>query len=154
MIQRGIRVLGVGAIILALASLFSVPAGVRTVGVRVILPGSGIPGWLGFEVSTDLSFGIGSASFFLTSSGKTLIIGNLDLRLGEGEAALTAFLRLSAGLAYFDSSRLFPSLFAGGGVSYWLSSLEPLAFGFAGELLYPIALPFPMFTLSGGWRLP
>jgi hypothetical protein len=110
-----------------------------------------MPFLLGIEASTDLPFGVGSCSFFLSGDGKTLITLSGDVRLTSETATGETFLRLTTGLFYFDSSRILPTLVLGGGVSYEIPLGSFVALSLAGEFLYPLAFPLPMLGLSGRW---
>jgi len=128
--------------------------GLRSVGLRVILPFTGIPISIGAEVVTEASFGGLSLSLFLSPRGGTLLLGSAEIALTGDPEAASAFLRLTTGLSYFDSSRLLPSLLFGGGVSVLFTAAEPFTFAMAAETIYPLAFPIPMLTLSGAWSLP
>jgi len=122
--------------------------GLRSIGLRLALSWSDTPIWLGIEASTDLEWTILSAALFITPDGKTLFTSHFDIPLQEGAAA---FLRVTAGFYYFDSTQPFPYPLAGIGLSYLPVSSRPLYVGFAGEFIYPLAFPLPMFSISGGW---
>jgi hypothetical protein len=103
---------------------------------------------LGIEASTDVSWSVLSAALFITPGGKTLFTGHIDIPLEEGAAV---FFRLTAGLYYFEPSQPFPYLLGGAGLAYTLLSASPICAGFAGEFIYPLAFPLPVFSISGGW---
>ncbi len=147
------RFLAIGFVFLGLGSASLACFGLRSVGVRVVLPLGGAPLMFGVEASTDLAFGIGSASFFLTSSGKALITLSGDVRLAEPGEGGEAFVRATAGLYYFDTTRFLPSLLIGCGIAYRLPVSSYLELSVAGEFLYPIAFPAPMVSLAGRWTL-
>jgi len=151
MMRRLARASGILLLLIAFASCGSTAAGLRSVGLRVILPFGELPALIGLDVSTGLSFGLASATLFLSRGGRTLVTASVDIALvDQGET----FVRLTTGFYYFERNRLLPSLLIGGGLSYKESSLHPLDIGIAGEFLYPISFPFPMFSLTGGWMLP
>ena len=102
----------------------------------------------------DASYGGLSFSLFLSPAGGTLLLGSADIGLTSNSDAANTFLRLTSGLSYFDPSRRLPSLLFGVGTSILFTAMEPFVFGFAGELIYSLAFPMPMFTLSGAWLLP
>jgi len=129
-------------------------AGIRSVGLRLILPATGIPLVVGAEVVTDVSLGELSISLFLSPAGGSLLLGSVDVALTGDPSAARAFLRLTTGLAYFDASRRFPSFLVGAGTSARLSVAESFLFGLTGELIYPIAFPIPLITVAGAWALP
>jgi len=124
------------------------PQGLRSIGLRLTLSWSETPIWLGIEASTDLSWTILSAALFITPDGKTLFTGQFDIPLQE-EAIV--FLRVTAGFYYFEPRQPFPYPLAGVGLSYLLLSASPIYVGFAGEFIYPLSFPKPIFSISGGW---
>lgn len=139
--KRGtVQAVGILVIIIASTYLPAISAEIRSVGLRLILPWSGTPLSLGAEVVTDAAFGCLSFPLFLSPAG-------------EPNAA-NVFLRLTTGLSYFNSARRFPSILAGAGTSVRLLAADPFTVGFAGELIYSLAFPMPMFTLLGAWPLP
>ena len=129
-------------------------ADIRSVGLRFILPFGGLPVFLGAEVVADVPFGDLSISLFLSPTGETLLLGSADLALTREPTEDSAFLRVTAGLSYFDPSRQLPTLLVGGGTIVRFSAAESLLLGLSAELVYPIAFPVPMLTLSGAWELP
>lgn len=141
-------------LIIASACLPASSSGIRSVGLRLIFPFTGIPLALGAEVVTDISFGRLSISLFLSPAGGTLLLGSMDIALTGDLDTANAFLRLTTGLSYFDPSRRLPTFLFGVGTSVLSTAVDPFAFGFAGELIYPLAFPVPMLTLSGAWSLP
>jgi len=152
--HRAVQAIIVLVLIVASTGLLTMSAGIRSVGLRLILPWSGIPLSLGAELVADVEFGGLSFSLFLSPAGGTLLLGSADIALVSDPNAANAFLRLTTGLSYFDPSRRLPSFLFGVGTSASFTAMEPFAFGFAGELIYPLAFPMPMFTLSGAWSLP
>jgi len=78
----------------------------------------------------------------------------VDVALTGDPDEANAFLRLTTGLSYFDRSRRLPSILLGAGASVLFSAAEPFHIGFTAELVYPLAFPMPMFSLSGAWALP
>ena len=152
--MKRIVVLAVSLLVLSLSMTAFASTGIRSVGVRLILPFTGVPLYLGGEVVTEAAFGDLSFSLFLSSDGGTLLLGSADVALAGDADSATAFLRLSTGLAYFDPSRLLPTLLVGAGTSVRFDAADPLVLSMTGELLYPLAFPIPMLTVSGGWALP
>lgn len=126
----------------------------RSVGIRVVAPLGDLPFLVGAEVVASMPFGRGVASFFLSASGKTLITLSADVQLAEPAGRSETFLRLTAGLSYFDSARVLPSLAFGAGAVFTQALVDPFRVALAGEFLYPLAFPLPMVTLSGAWELP
>jgi len=128
--------------------------GLRSVGLRVILPFTGIPISVGAEVVAEASFGGLSFSLFLSPRVGTLLLGSAEIVLAGDPEGASAFLRLTTGLSYFDPSRRLPTLLFGGGMSVLFTAAEPFALGMAVEAIYPLLFPIPMFILSGAWTLP
>jgi len=127
---------------------------VRSVALRIVLPWTGLPLLIGVEASTELAFGLGTASFFLTTDGRALITLGGNVALTESEERGMTYLRLTTGLAYFDTQAYGPDVVFGLGLAYEFRVLDAVAIGFASEFLYPIAFPVPMFSASAGWILP
>jgi len=153
--KRGtVHAVGILVIIIASTCLPATSAEIRSVGSRLILPWSGTPLSLGAEVVTDAASGYLSFPLFLSPAGGTLLLGGADIGLTGDPNAANAFLRLTTGLSYFDPSRRPPSFLFGVGTSVLFAAMEPFVFGFAGELIYSLAFPVPMFALSGAWSLP
>jgi hypothetical protein len=146
-IVRAVAVLGI-ALGLALATSAS---GLRTLGVRLIVPLGGMPVLFGIEASTELSFGVGTGAFLLSGDGKTLITLSADVRLSSTSETGSTYLRFTGGIFYFDPSRMLPSLVVGGGLTYELTLGSSIGLGISGEFLYPLAFPVPMLGLSARW---
>lgn len=149
-----VRAIAVGLLVVAITGLPVSSLGLRSVGLRLILPFTGIPLSIGAEIVTDASFGRLSISLFLSPAGGTLLLGSADVALTGDPETANAFLRMTTGLSYFDLTRRLPTLLFGGGVSVLFTAAESLVFGLSGEAVYPLAFPVPMLTLSGGWLLP
>jgi len=147
-------VLVLAALTLVGASLAVHAEGIRSVGLRLIVPFAGIPVSVGAEVTVDARFGAASFSLFLSAAGGTLLLGSADVALTANPAEASGFLRITTGLSYFDPSRRLPSVLFGFGTSVSFSAAEPFLLGLTGELLYPVAFPVPMLTVSGGWAIP
>jgi hypothetical protein len=146
------RVIRMGCCAVFLIWLACLPVwceGLRSLGLRLSLSWGATPVWLGIEASTDLPWAILSGSLFLTADGKTLFTAHVDVPLQEDSST---FLRATAGLYYFQSTQLLPYPLVGAGVSYQLVLASPFYVGFAGEFIYPLAFPLPMFSISGGWQ--
>jgi len=127
---------------------------VRSVGLRIVAPWAGMPTLVGVQVNTDLGFGLGTASFFLSTLGEGVATIGTDIALTEPAGQTMAYLRLLTGFYYFDLSAFAPSLLFGGGMAFESNMLDPILFGLAAEFIYPIALPIPMFSTYVGWALP
>ncbi len=151
MIRYATRLLGL--LLLAALLSFAVQADpLRSIGVRIIVPFGGLPVILGAETSVNIGSAIGSLSFFLSLRGDTLALASLDLPLDPSN--LGTCVRVTAGLYDFDPEPALPSLVGGAGVSYYGSPLGWFGYSLAGEFLYPLAFPMPMFSVGGGWVSP
>ena len=146
--RKIVRYLSLVGVCVCLGCFSATSQGLRSIGLRLALTWSETPIWLGIEASTDLSWTILSAALFITPDGKTLFTGHFDIPLQEETAA---FLRVTAGFYYFEPRQPFPYPLAGVGLSYLPVSASPIYVGFAGEFVYPLAFPLPMFSISGGW---
>jgi len=123
----------------------------RSIGLRVILPWTGLPLLVGAEATVDLSFGRGGVSFFLTPRGQALLALAADVRLSAPTNLIQTFVRLTTGIAYLDPFAFAPTPLVGAGVYYEIDLTEPILLGLAAEVLYPLAFPIPMISTSAGW---
>ncbi len=130
------------------------PAGVRSVGLRLHLPFGSIPLSIGGEVTFDAAFGALAFSLLLSPTGGSLLMGSADWALSADPATAKMFLRLTAGLAYFEPVRQLPTPVVGAGTVVRWTDVDPFFIALSGEAIYPIAFPTPMFAVSGGWALP
>jgi len=121
------------------------------IGVRIIIPLGRAPFMVGVDIGTHLPFGWAMASLFLAPDGKTLILGSAEVAIGGQENAGVSLLRGTVGISYFDLSAMFPSLVFGGGISYRFSFANHFQLAASGEIIYPLALGPPMFSIGGGW---
>lgn len=137
--------------LIGLVGLSGFGAGLRSIGIRVVLPLGGVPLLFGIEAAADVSFGAAGATLFLSSAGYTLILVNADVRLAGESRTMATFIRLTSGLSYFDLTRPLPSFVVGGGLAWEVKVGSAIGLGVMGELLYPIAFPVPLFTVSGRW---
>jgi hypothetical protein len=151
--HRAVHVIGILLILVASACLPAISAEIRSVGLRLSLPFTGIPLLLGAEVVMNVSYGGLSLSPFLSPAGGALLLGSADIALAGGPNEASTFLQVATGPSYFGSAHRFPSILLGAGTSLRYSAIEPFVFGFSGELIYPLASPLPVFTLSGAWSL-
>jgi len=154
MIPRGVRrFYGLVAVVLLVSGVASTGSGawLRSIGLRVVLPVGDLPLLFGLEGAADVSFGVASATFFLSSEGDTLICLTGDVRLSSDPGPGEVFLRLTTGISYFDPGQEFPTPFLGAGVSCDLRIGPSIALGIAGELLYPLSFPAPFLTVTGRW---
>jgi hypothetical protein len=126
----------------------------RAVGVRVVLPWTGLPLLVGVEGTANLSFGAGAVSFFLTTSGQALLTVSADVELSSPTNPISTAVRVTAGIAYLDPTASAPTPLIGGGVRYEVDLFDPILLGVAAEVLYPIAFPVPVVTASAGWSFP
>ena len=139
----------------ALLSLLASPAfgaPFRSIGIRLLIPFGGLPVVVGLEATSDLGFLIGSLAFFLSLEGDVLLLGNLDVPLDPADLGTCA--RVTLGAYDFDPLPALPALAIGGGVAYYADPLGWLGVSLAGEFIYPIAFPLPMFSIGGGWMIP
>ncbi|HHR86237.1 MAG TPA: hypothetical protein ENL23_07820 [Candidatus Acetothermia bacterium] len=125
--------------------------GLDYVGLRIIIPLGQAPSMMGIDIGTRFPFGWLTASLFLSHDGKTLILGSADVAIGEKKSAGVSCLRGTLGISYFDLSAMFPSLVFGGGMSYRFSFADRFQLTACGEIIYPLALGPPMFSIGGGW---
>ena len=126
-------------------------AGLDYVGLRIIIPLGQVPFMVGVDIGTHVPFGWAIASLFLAPDGKTLILGSAEVAIGGQENAGVSLLRGTIGISYFDLSAMFPSLVFGGGISYRFSFADHFQLAASGEIIYPLALGPPMFSIGGGW---
>ncbi|HDL86666.1 MAG TPA: hypothetical protein ENH11_10160 [Candidatus Acetothermia bacterium] len=152
MLRHTRRILIIAAIIGAvLAAYPALGAGLDYVGLRIIIPLGQAPFMIGVDIGTHLSFGWAMASLFLAPDGKTLILGSTEVAIGGQESAGASLLRATIGISYFDLTATFPSIVFGGGISYRFSFADHLQLVASGEIIYPLALGPPMFSIGGGW---
>lgn len=152
MLRHNIRHISIIAALLV--TVFAVPsfgAGIDYVGLRIIIPLGRAPFMLGVDIGTHLPFGWVMASLFIAPDGKTLILGSTEVAIGGQESAGVSLLRGTIGISYFDLSAMFPSLVFGGGISYRFSFANHFQLAASGEIIYPLALGPPMFSIGGGW---
>ena len=129
----------------------AIGAGLDYIGLRIIIPLGQAPFMVGVDIGTHLSFGWAMASLFLAPDGKTLILGSTEVAIGGQENAGVSLLRGTIGISYFDLSARFPSLVFGGGISYRFSFADHFQLAASGEIIYPLALGPPMFSIGAGW---
>jgi hypothetical protein len=146
MIRRALVVLCATLLLLSLSCASADAAGLRSVGVRFALPLGDFPALFGIEASTEFASGIGSATLYLSASGGSLLAACFDVPLRDGGAT---YVRMTPGVSYFDRQRSLPTPLVGVGLAVTPVTVGAVAFGFAGELLYPVAFPFPMLSLAG-----
>jgi len=147
---RGILIITALAVAV-LVGCSAIGAGLDYVGLRIIIPLGQAPFMVGVDIGTHLSFGWAMASLFLAPDGKTLILGSAEVAIGGQENAGVSLLRGTIGISYFDLSAMFPSLVFGGGISYRFSFANHFQLAASGEIIYPLALGPPMFSIGGGW---
>jgi len=141
-------------VLLLVVGLVAVPASAegffRSAGLRFTLSWGG-PILIGAEATTDLGFGLGRASFFLSPKGEGMFLIGVGIPLTEGEADTITYLEALTGFYYFDLSAFAPSLLVGLGISYESITLSPFLLGLAVDFVYPIALPVPLLSTFFGW---
>lgn len=138
-------------VISVLVGCSAVAGGLDYVGLRLIVPLGQAPLMLGIDVGTHLSFGWATASLFIAPDGKTLILGSSEVAIGGQASTGVSSIKLTLGMSYFDLSAMFPSIVFGGGISYRFSLSDHFRLAAAGEIIYPLALGPPLFTLGAGW---
>lgn len=143
-----LHILGIVLVLTLVASNVGHAQGFRSVGVCIALSWSSTPLWIGIEASTETSWSVLGAALFVTPDGKTLFTAHLDVPLQEDS---TAYARMTGGFYYFEPGQPLPYPLVGAGLSYVANPINPLMIGFAGEFIYPLAFPMPMFSISGGW---
>jgi len=148
------RIAFIALLVMGLLCPMALGAGLRSVGVGVILPIGKTPFLFGVEATTELSFGLATGSFFLASGGKTLIVASCDVRLAGSPHVGGTFLRLTTGLLYFDPTAFLPSVLFGGGLAVEAPISSALAICASGEFVYPLAFSPPLVSASGRWVLP
>lgn len=126
-------------------------ASFRSIGLRVVLPLSEVPFLVGLEASANVSFGVASATFFLSARGDTVITVSGDVRLSRDPGAADVFLRVTTGISYLDPGQLFPVPFVGAGFSWDVRLYSSISASLAGEFLYPLSFPTPLMTVAGRW---
>jgi hypothetical protein len=148
------RVLVLALVVIAVGGIAGSPQGFfRSIGVRAVLPWTGVPFLVGVEATTNLAFGLGTASLLLTTEGRGLFTIGADIRLSQPDSREVTYLRLVTGVSYFDLLAYGPSFVLGAGMAFEVHVLEPITFGVAAEFVYPFALPIPVFSTSVGWLL-
>lgn len=146
---------GAAAILLiVLASQFALGLSLHRVGLRFLLPWTDVPFVLGVEASVDADFGAVGSSFFLTPDGRTLLLGTVDIQVGDPAATAQSYFRLTGGLLYLNTAQSLPQLVAGGGLVVETSLIGAVTGGMSAEFIYPFAFPLPMFSLMGAWSIP
>jgi hypothetical protein len=127
---------------------------VRSIGLRFTLPFGESPLLVGVEVTSDFGPAIGTATFFLSTQGEGLFLIGADVPVTESGDHGMAYVQFLTGFYYFDLAAFAPSLLFGGGLRLESTGLHPILAGLAVDLIYPIAVPFPLFSASFGWVLP
>lgn len=138
-------------VISVLVGCSAIGAGLDYVGLRLIVPLGQAPLMLGVDIGTHLSFGWATASLFISPDGKTLILGGTEVAIAGQASTGESSVKLTLGMSYFDLTAMFPSIVFGGGISYRFSVSDHFQLAAAGEIIYPLALGPPLFTLGAGW---
>lgn len=140
--------------LVCLAAQAALADGVRSIGLRLVLPIGRVPFLIGIEAAGDVPFGLSTGSLFLSSTGRILITASYDVALASNAEGSTTFVRGTVGIYYFDPQAYLPSILFGGGVAVDVPTTSFLALGASGEFLYPLAFPVPLVSVSGRWLLP
>lgn len=148
---RALRCLVVVAVLVAVTTAVGSGASFRSIGLRVVVPLGDVPFLLGLEAAADVSFGVTSATLFLSARGETVIAISGDVRLSDDPDSAEIFLRLSTGISYFDPAQPYPTPFLGAGLSWDARLTSAITVSLAGEFLYPLSFPMPLMTVAGRW---
>ncbi|MEN6370007.1 MAG: hypothetical protein ABFD77_09995 [Thermotogota bacterium] len=151
---RGVRAVQCLVVVVALVAVTAMAgqsASFRSIGLRMVVPLGDVPFLLGLEAAADVSFGVASATFFLSTRGETLITISGDVRLSDNPDFAEIFLRLSTGISYFDPAQPYPTPFVGAGFSWDARLTSAITVSVAGEFLYPLSFPMPLMTVAGRW---
>jgi hypothetical protein len=132
----------------------ALPDGLRSIGLRAVLPIGRAPFFIGIEAASDVAFGLLTGSFFLSSEGKVLITTSYDVELAGDEEGSRTFVRATIGLYHFDPDAFLPSILFGGGLAVDVPVSSFVALGASGEFLYPLAFPAPLVSASARWLVP
>ncbi|MCX6093522.1 MAG: hypothetical protein NTY63_01700 [Candidatus Bipolaricaulota bacterium] len=154
MIHRGVRgprCLVVAVVLVTVTATACLGVSFRSIGLRAVVPLGDVPFLLGLEAAADVSFGVASATFFLSTRGETLIAISGDIRLSNDPSSAEIFLRLSTGISYFDPAQPYPAPFLGAGLSWDVRLTSAITASLAGEFLYPLSFPVPLMTIAGRW---
>jgi hypothetical protein len=148
---RALRCLVVGVVLVAATTTVAESASFRSIGLRMVVPLGDVPFLLGLEATADVSFGVASATFFLSARGETVIALSGDVRLSNDPDSAEIFLRFSTGISYFDPAQSYPAPFVGAGFSWDARLTSAISASLAGEFLYPLSFPMPLMTVAGRW---
>ncbi|MDD5263821.1 MAG: hypothetical protein PHU43_03195 [Candidatus Bipolaricaulis sp.] len=148
---RALCCLVVAVALVAATSTVAASASFRSIGLRMVVPLGDVPFLLGLEASADVSFGVASATFFLSARGETVIAISGDVRLSNDPDSAEIFLRFSTGISYFDPTQAYPAPFLGAGFSWNARLTSAISASLAGEFLYPLSFPVPLVTVAGKW---
>ncbi len=154
MIHRGVRVprcFVVAVVLVTVTATVCFGASFRSIGLRAVVPLGDVPFLLGLEAAADVSFGVASATLFLSTRGETLIAISDDIRLSDDPGSAEIFLRFSTGISYFDPAQSYPAPFLGVGFSWDVRLTSAISASLAGEFLYPLSFPMPLMTVAGRW---
>jgi len=149
-----LRTVGVWVALFLSVGLVATATGIDYVGLRITVPVGSVPLLVGIDLGTRLASGWAFATLYLDGAGRTLLLGTYELRLAGGSGTGTSLLALTAGILHFDARAVYPSLVLGGGLSYRFGLAEAVQAGLTAEILYPLGLAPPFFTLQGGWSAP
>lgn len=147
------RIGGCVVVLAALVSLASVSMEFHSIGIRFLIPTVESPFAVGLEAAISVEPVLATGSFFLTSNGEALITASVDIPVGEASASGlgSAYLRLTTGVCYIETTDPLPTPIFGGGIAWRLRALSEVGVGMAAEFSYPLAFPVPMLSVSAGW---
>lgn len=148
------RTIGVWIVLFLAIGFSGGAAGLDYVGLRITVPLGSVPFLFGIDLGTRVPSGWAFATLLLDATGRTLLFGTYEFKLAGGDGVGTSFVVLSAGIVHFDPRVVYPSPVFGGGLSYRFDVAKAVQAGLTGEILYPLGLGPPFFTLQGGWSAP
>jgi hypothetical protein len=138
------------ALLLLLGASARSGSAIDYIGLRISLPIGELPSYYGIELGKEIAFGHAFVSLLFAPGGRTLLLGSVDIPIGEQLGWAATLVRLTAGFSH-RAGDFLPGLVGGGGM---LVTLHPLAsalrINLTGELLYPTAFGPPFFSLEGG----
>jgi len=148
------RTIGVCIVLFLALGLSAGAAGFDYVGLRITVPLGSVPFLVGVDLGARVPSGWAFATLFLDGTGRTLLLGTYEFKLAGGDGVGMSFVALSAGIVHFDPRAVYPSPVFGGGLSYRFEVTKAVQAGLTGEILYPLGLGPPFFTVQGGWSAP
>ena len=138
------------ALLLLLGASALSDSAIDYIGLRISLPIGELPSYYGIELGKEIAFGYALVSLVFSPNGRTLLLGSVDIPIGEQLGWAATLARLTAGFSH-RAGDFLPGLVGGGGI---VIALYPegtdLRIGMTGELLYPTAFSPPFLSLEGG----